>query len=339
MANLYQELAQLISATEATGSVGRNIPYGIHRADRKALRDRYHPYGAGSNCSGNGDTNWDPSFAYAERVEGPSYWPGFNTLPAIEFLPNELAWQTNISSHQHTLKSLHNAGSLGTGRTPLTPASISGQRRLEQDHPFYLRRRTAPADGLTRTSDKYRVVYTEQQRKGLERAFEQNKFIPIKTKVELAKKLDLSDRQIKIWFQNRRAKERRQKNKESEDYKENHIPSREDNTLDAIGRNDVGNWSPITSKALTELPSCRFLAAAQTPMNMKYFGNDQCGLKDKNNSSESSQFLSHSVNNRSSISMHEVSPSNWPSIESGLLPHTNVSPLSFNRGFGYDPRL
>ncbi|XP_052791773.1 homeobox protein CDX-4-like [Mya arenaria] len=80
---------------------------------------------------------------------------------------------------------------------------------MEHEHPFQWRRRTAPVEGLTRTRDKYRVVYTEKQRTGLEHAFEENKFIALQTKLELAKELDLSERQIKLWFQNRRAKERR----------------------------------------------------------------------------------------------------------------------------------
>ncbi|XP_052281095.1 homeobox protein Hox-B13a-like [Dreissena polymorpha] len=79
------------------------------------------------------------------------------------------------------------------------------------DHPFYNRRRraAAPEEGMTRTRDKYRVVYTEKQRNGLGQAYEENKFITMETRTNLSKELDLSDRQIKIWFQNRRAKERR----------------------------------------------------------------------------------------------------------------------------------
>ncbi|WAQ98724.1 CAD-like protein [Mya arenaria] len=113
-----------------------------------------------------------------------------------------------------------------------------------------------PVEWHTRTRDKYRMVYSEQQRKGLERAYEQNKFISIKTKMKMAKELNLSDRQVKIWFQNRRAKERRQKNKESEDYRENHIPPSEDSTLDSSSGNDVGNSLPTVNVGVTEPPSC-----------------------------------------------------------------------------------
>ncbi|KAH3838747.1 hypothetical protein DPMN_112161 [Dreissena polymorpha] len=58
------------------------------------------------------------------------------------------------------------------------------------------RRATSSEEGLTRTRDKYRVVYTDKQRKGLEKAYEENKFITMETRNKLSKELDLSDRQV-----------------------------------------------------------------------------------------------------------------------------------------------
>ncbi|CAM9523441.1 unnamed protein product [Lampetra planeri] len=57
--------------------------------------------------------------------------------------------------------------------------------------------------------DKYRVVYSDYQRLELEKEFQANRFITIRRKSELASHLGLSERQVKIWFQNRRAKERK----------------------------------------------------------------------------------------------------------------------------------
>ncbi|KAJ8930112.1 hypothetical protein NQ314_017123 [Rhamnusium bicolor] len=68
----------------------------------------------------------------------------------------------------------------------------------------------------TRTKDKYRVVYTDHQRVELEKEFYYSRYITIRRKAELAANLGLSERQIKIWFQNRRAKERKQVKKRDE---------------------------------------------------------------------------------------------------------------------------
>ncbi|XP_003970425.1 homeobox protein CDX-1a isoform X2 [Takifugu rubripes] len=69
------------------------------------------------------------------------------------------------------------------------------------------------ASGKTRTKDKYRVVYTDKQRMELEREFQSNRYITMRRKAELSITLGLSERQIKIWFQNRRAKERKMNRK------------------------------------------------------------------------------------------------------------------------------
>ncbi|XP_049628685.1 LOW QUALITY PROTEIN: homeobox protein CDX-1 [Suncus etruscus] len=94
---------------------------------------------------------------------------------------------------------------------PGAPSSPGAPRRT----PYEWMRRSVAAGGAgagsgkTRTKDKYRVVYTDHQRLELEKEFHYSRYITIRRKSELAANLGLTERQVKIWFQSRRAKERK----------------------------------------------------------------------------------------------------------------------------------
>lgn len=51
--------------------------------------------------------------------------------------------------------------------------------------------------GKTRTKDKYRVVYTDQQRQDLEKEFQCNRYITMRRKAELSMALSLTERQVR----------------------------------------------------------------------------------------------------------------------------------------------
>ncbi|XP_074056321.1 homeobox protein CDX-4 [Macrotis lagotis] len=110
------------------------------------------------------------------------------------------------------------------------PPSIGG--------PYPWMSKTLHVSGKTRTKEKYRVVYSEHQRLELEKEFHCNRYISIRKKTELAGQLGLSERQVKIWFQNRRAKERKLlKKKISESQAGVGNP--------ATGHSDSGSVSPV----------------------------------------------------------------------------------------------
>ncbi|XP_060623128.2 homeobox protein CDX-2 [Anolis sagrei] len=105
----------------------------------------------------------------------------------------------NAAPLQPTPEQLSPGGGLGGG-------GGGGQRRSLCE---WMRKPTSGGPVKTRTKDKYRVVYTDHQRLELEKEFHYSRYITIRRKAELAATLGLSERQVKIWFQNRRAKERK----------------------------------------------------------------------------------------------------------------------------------
>ena len=55
-----------------------------------------------------------------------------------------------------------------------------------------------------RKQRKARTAFTDYQLQTLERTFEKQKYLSVQDRQELAAKLNLSDTQVKTWYQNRR---------------------------------------------------------------------------------------------------------------------------------------
>uniref|UniRef100_A0A2K5CMM4 Caudal type homeobox 1 n=1 Tax=Aotus nancymaae TaxID=37293 RepID=A0A2K5CMM4_AOTNA len=103
--------------------------------------------------------------------------------------------------------------------------------------------------GKTRTKDKYRVVYTDHQRLELEKEFHYSRYITIRRKSELAANLGLTERQVKIWFQNRRAKERKVNKKKQQQQQPPQPPTAHDITATPAGPS-LGGLCPSNTSLL-----------------------------------------------------------------------------------------
>ncbi|KAK6195494.1 hypothetical protein SNE40_000913 [Patella caerulea] len=57
---------------------------------------------------------------------------------------------------------------------------------------------------------KARTAFTDHQLSSLEKTFERQKYLSVQDRMELAAKLNLTDTQVKTWYQNRRTKWKRQ---------------------------------------------------------------------------------------------------------------------------------
>ncbi|CAO1314465.1 unnamed protein product [Diamesa serratosioi] len=146
-------------------------------------------------------------------------------LPPPPMPPSSMNQSPNAQHQLYSIKYLpsppitvsgSDMSSPGAPNGPLSPHNNTN-RPTPVKSPYEWMKKTSyqnqPNPGKTRTKDKYRVVYTDHQRLELEKEFHYTRYITIRRKSELAQSLTLSERQVKIWFQNRRAKDRKQKKK------------------------------------------------------------------------------------------------------------------------------
>ncbi|XP_005995007.1 homeobox protein CDX-4 [Latimeria chalumnae] len=140
------------------------------------------------------------------REEWNAYGPGPSNTSHTP-INNSSSGQISYNSSDYNSMPPSGSGVLPSDTLTMEKYSPSSQKRS----PYEWMRKTVQSSstGKTRTKEKYRVAYTDHQRLELEKEFHYNRYITIRRKSELAANLGLSERQVKIWFQNRRAKERK----------------------------------------------------------------------------------------------------------------------------------
>ncbi|XP_045206464.2 homeobox protein CDX-4-like [Mercenaria mercenaria] len=346
-----------------TGVYGYNMPTGFQggaspgfgsmsagKTSSESTISGFHPYTGYSACSlrnvygtnvgtelcagNNVSCATEPGnyFSGSEHILGTDAFLA-NNLYCQDFLPLNAKYQQGSFQQAFNANLLQNLCVSKAEVGSSFPVS-SATARKDRNHPFYWRKRVEPAEGMTRTKDKYRVVYTEKQRKGLEREYNTNKFITTERKAKISEELNLSERQIKIWFQNRRAKERRDSRK-SKEIEQTGKCNEDDNSVDKPFPNSLAGTNFSTS--------CRFTGnAAQSEERLYHSG--QCRFI---NHSESDRFSTNRSSNaclfesRDSESLtHSVTPFELNrSVENKFITSLDVSPLTGNLNFDFGLRL
>uniref|UniRef100_UPI0037E8BB0F ventrally expressed dharma/bozozok antagonist n=1 Tax=Semicossyphus pulcher TaxID=241346 RepID=UPI0037E8BB0F len=157
---------------------------------------------AGSGSAGSGSGSGPTTCGtHAESL------PGFYCRQKSEVLP-EQEDEFSLSSMQH--QNSHSSQVSEAGFSSGTEEETSGYES-EGGHSISP---STPADCTSSPASppsgrRPRTAFTAEQISSMERAFKRNAYLGTQDKAELCKKLNLSDKQIRNWFQNRRMKLKR----------------------------------------------------------------------------------------------------------------------------------
>ncbi|XP_029285766.1 barH-like 2 homeobox protein isoform X2 [Cottoperca gobio] len=115
-------------------------------------------------------------------------------------------YSTSVSSPHHTPKP--DCATAPDGFRPKLEQDENRGTKEENDREISSSRDSPPM--RTKKPRKARTAFTDHQLNQLERSFERQKYLSVQDRMDLAAALNLTDTQVKTWYQNRRTKWKRQ---------------------------------------------------------------------------------------------------------------------------------
>nr|BAQ56006.1 homeobox-containing protein EmxA [Eptatretus burgeri] len=175
----------------------------------------------GGSHSGIGSVHSGPHYGPGRPGYGPHQGDLFFPMEGVH--PGPVVPVPSMASHPMTGQSLHPAPSIPLLGAPHSRDHFSLYPWLFH-RPPYLGHRFRGADGgpetlllhgpFARKPKRIRTAFSPSQLLRLEHAFEKNHYVVGAERKQLAGSLTLTETQVKVWFQNRRTKYKRQKMEE-----------------------------------------------------------------------------------------------------------------------------